>query len=160
MLCDLFNLSLYSRTYRLVDLDLLRCVGHLEDNFSQTLNAWAFLCRFSLRHLILNSFGPCLSSLLDGMYWRVPLILHWLGFTIQNDDIHIDEIVSILSVPPNLLSIEDGITITSSVRFIPYEITTHGQCIVVVSMQIGVFFDQVFASYKISSSALFPELIR
>ena len=94
------------------------------------------------------------------MYWRVPLILHWLGFTIQNDDIHIDEIVSILSVPPNLLSIEDGITITSSVRFIPYEITTHGQCIVVVSMQIGVFFDQVFASYKISSSVLFPELIR
>ena len=118
-------------------LVLLSCVGYVEENFSHSLNSWAFLRRFWLRQLVVNSFGPCFSFVFDEMNWLIPLTLRWLGVTIENNDIFIDEINPILFVPPNLLAIDDGATITSSVRLLPYEVTADGHCIVVGPMRIG-----------------------
>jgi carbonic anhydrase/acetyltransferase-like protein (isoleucine patch superfamily) len=120
-----------------IGLLLLSLVGHVQQNFSHPLNSWEFLHKFWLRHLILNSFGWYISSVLDEMNWFIPPILRWLGVTIGDNDIHVTEIVPLLSVPPNLLTIQYGVTITSFVRFVPYDVTTNGQCIVVGPIEIG-----------------------
>ena len=63
-----------------VGLILLRyAVGNIPQNFTHPLNSWPFLRHFWLRHLIIRSFGPCLSSIFDGLYSVTPSILHWLG---------------------------------------------------------------------------------
>lgn len=120
-----------------ISLLLLSLVGHVHENFSHPLNSWQFLCRFWLRHLILNSFGWCLSSLFFGTRWFTPTILRWLGATIGENDVLIDNIVSLLSVPPNLLTIQDGVTITSAIQFVSYDVSTDGQCNVVGPIRIG-----------------------
>jgi len=112
-------------------------VGHVQQNFSHPLNSWHFLCRFWLRHLVLSSFHPCLSTVFDGFNSFTPSILRWLGATIEPNDIHIADFVPILAVPSNLLKIEHGVTIASDVCFIAYHVTTNSQCIVTGPIQIG-----------------------
>ena len=120
-----------------IGLVLLSVVGHVQQNFSHPLNSWQFLYKCWLRRLILNAFGWYISSVLDEMNWFIPRILRWLGVMIEDSDIFITEIVPLLSIPPNLLKIQCGVTITSFVRFVPYDITTFGQCIVTGPITIG-----------------------
>jgi acetyltransferase-like isoleucine patch superfamily enzyme len=121
-----------------ISLLLLRfVVGHVQQNFSHSLNSWQFLRRFWLRHLVLSSFNPCLSTVCDGFNSFTPLILRWLGATIEPDDIQIVDFVPLLTMPSNLLTIEHGVTITSEVCFVPYHVTTNSQCIVTGPIQIG-----------------------
>ncbi|CAF4431296.1 unnamed protein product, partial [Rotaria sp. Silwood2] len=121
-----------------VGLLILRfIVGHIQDNFSYSLNSWQFLCQFWLRHLITSSFAPCLSTAFDEFNSFTPFILRWLGASIEPNDIEIAHFVPLLTVPPNLLVIEHGVTIASDVCFIPYDVTTNGQCIVAGQIQVG-----------------------
>ena len=120
-----------------IALLLLLCIGHVEQNFCYPLNSWQFLLQFWLRKLIVSSCGPCLSSVFNEGNRYTPSILKWLGVTIQNKDILIIEIVPLLLVPPNLLVIDSGSTITSSVCFVPYDVTIECECIVVGPIHIG-----------------------
>ncbi|CAF1012539.1 unnamed protein product [Adineta steineri] len=121
-----------------ISLILLRCVvGNVEQNFSYPLNSWQFLHQFWLRQLVLSSFTPCLSPILDEMYSIAPSILYWLGTATEPSNIQFGEFVNFLTIPSNLLSLGHGVTITSDVLFVPYEVTTNGQCVVVGPIQIG-----------------------
>lgn len=66
-----------------------------------------------------------------------PSVLQWLGVRIENRDVLIIEILPLLSVPPNLLVIDNGVTVTSSVRFVPFDIAIDGQCVVTGPIRIG-----------------------
>ena len=119
-------------------LVLLRhAVANFPRSFSHPLDSWPFLRYFWLRHLIIRSFGPCLSSIFDGLYSVTPSILHWLGATIEAGNIQISDFVPLLAVPPNRLTIKSDATITSEVCFVPYDVTTEGQCIVTGTIQIN-----------------------
>ncbi|CAF3771336.1 unnamed protein product [Rotaria magnacalcarata] len=121
-----------------ISLLLLRfIVGHIQQNFAYSLNSWKFLSQFWLRHLVLSSFDPCLSTVFDEFNSFTPLILRWLGVSIEPDDIEIAHFVPLLLVPPNLLVIGHGVTITSDVYFVPFDVTTNSQCIVSGQIQIG-----------------------
>ncbi|CAF4257600.1 unnamed protein product [Rotaria socialis] len=121
-----------------ISLVLLRfIVGHIQQNFSYSLNSWKFLSQVWLRHLVLSSFDPCLSTVFDEFNSFTPLILRWLGASIEPNDIKIAHFVPLLLVPPNLLVIGHGVTITSDVCFVPFDVTTNSQCIVSGQIQIG-----------------------
>ena len=120
-----------------VGLLLLWCAGNVEQNFSHPLNSWTFLGRFWLRQLMINSFGTCLSSVFNETNGFTPLALRWLGVAIADNAVYIDEIIPVLAVPPNLLVINRGVTTTSSVRFVPFEVTTYGQCTITGPIRIG-----------------------
>ncbi|CAF4097549.1 unnamed protein product, partial [Adineta steineri] len=114
-----------------VSLLLLRfVVGNVEEKFSHSYNSWSFLRRFWLRQLVIHSFSPCLSSILDGLNCITPSILRWLGATIENNNIEIVDFVPFLSIPSNLLTINSNVTTTSEICFVPYDITINGQCVV------------------------------
>jgi acetyltransferase-like isoleucine patch superfamily enzyme len=122
----------------IISLLLLRfVVDNVEQNFSHPLNSWQFLRRFWLRHLVLRSFGPCLSTVFDGLNSFTPLILRWLGATIEMRNIEIVDFVPLLEVPSNLLTIKSDVTITSEICFVPYDVTIHGQCVVAGPIQIN-----------------------
>ena len=121
-----------------VSLFLLRfIIGHVDERFSHSLNSWQFLRRFWSRHLVLNSFGPCLSTVFDGLSSLTPFILRWLGSTIEAINIEITDFVPILIVPSNLLTIKRDVTITSDICFVPYSVTIQGQCVVSGPIQIN-----------------------
>ena len=121
-----------------IALVLLACIGSIEENFSYSLNSWQFLWQFWLRKLILSSFGSCLISLFHTENSMIPTILQWLGAKIDNNkDIFLVDIVSLLSIPSNLLIIDNNVTITSSVCFLPFHITTDGQCTVSGPIRLG-----------------------
>ncbi|CAF3384978.1 unnamed protein product [Rotaria sp. Silwood1] len=122
----------------IVSLLILRfIVGHIQEKFAHSINSWQFLCQFWLRHLVTSSFAPCLSTTFDEFNSWTPFILQWLGASIEPNDIEIAHFVPLLMVPPNLLVIEHGVTIASDVCFIPYDVTTDGQCIVTGQIRIG-----------------------
>jgi acetyltransferase-like isoleucine patch superfamily enzyme len=121
-----------------IGLILLRFViGNIEQNFSHPLNSWEFLHSFWLRHLVINSFGPCLSTIFDGLSSFTPSILRWLGASIEISNIDIADFLPLLAVPPNLLEIQHDVTITSEICFIPYDVTVHGQCVVAGLIRVG-----------------------
>ncbi|CAF3827398.1 unnamed protein product [Rotaria sp. Silwood1] len=133
-ICWLFW-SLLGSAIALLILRLI--VGRVQPHFSHPLNSWKFLHRFWLRYLVLSSFGPCLSPVFDGFTSFAPIILRWLGVQIECNDIQIADFVPLLTVPPNLLTIESGVTIASGVCFVPYNVTTNGLCIVAGAIQVG-----------------------
>ncbi|UJR19788.1 hypothetical protein I4U23_022922 [Adineta vaga] len=112
-------------------------VGHVEEKFSHPLSSWSFLRRFWLRHLVLHSFHPCLSTSFDGFNSFTPFILRWLGATIENNHIEIADFVPLLSIPSNLLTIKSDVTTTSEICFVPYDTTIDGLCIVTGPIEIN-----------------------
>jgi acetyltransferase-like isoleucine patch superfamily enzyme len=119
-------------------LVLLRYVaGNVPESFTHSLNSLPFLRHFWLRHLILRSFGPCLSNIFDGLYSITPSILRCLGVTIETGNIQIADFVPLLAVPPNLLTLKRDVTITSEICFIPYDVTIEGQCVIAGAIEIN-----------------------
>ena len=121
-----------------LSLLLLRfVVSNVEQNFSHSLNSWQFLRGFWLRHLVVRSFGPCLSTVFDGLNSLTPSILRWLGAEIEMNNIEIADFVPLLEVPSNLLIIKSDVTMTSEICFVPYDVTIDGQCVVTGPIQIN-----------------------
>ena len=122
-----------------IGLFLLRfVVGNVELNFLHPLNSCQFFHKFWLRHLVLNSFGSCLSTVFDGFNSFTPSILRWLGATIGTSNVEIADCILLLLVPSNLLTIKRDVTITSEICFVPYDVTIDGQCVVVGPIQLGL----------------------
>ncbi|CAF4498285.1 unnamed protein product, partial [Rotaria sp. Silwood2] len=122
----------------LIGLLLLRyVVGHVLEVFSESLNSWNYLRCFWLRRLVVNSFGPCFSAILDTNCWILSSALRWLGASLEHNNIEIVNSVNVLAAPSNLLFIEKDVTITSDVCFLPYDVTIEGQCVVNGPIRIG-----------------------
>ena len=112
-------------------------VGNVEENHSYPLNSWSFIHKFWLRQLILHSFTPCLSNILDELHFLTPLILRWLGASIENNNIQIADFAALLAIPSNLLTMKSDVTTSSEISFIPYDVTVDGVCIVTGRIEIN-----------------------
>ncbi|CAF3128118.1 unnamed protein product [Rotaria sp. Silwood2] len=93
------------------------------------LNSWYFLRKLWLRQLVARSLACSFVSNIGPYHLLFPRLLRWLGAWIaESNDIRISQPHFLLAFPTNLVHIEQGVTVNGSVLFVPFNVTTNGQC--------------------------------
>ncbi|CAF1052890.1 unnamed protein product [Rotaria sp. Silwood1] len=93
------------------------------------LNSWYFLRKLWLRQLVVRSLAFSFVSHMGPYHLLFPRLFQWLGAQIDEpNDIRISQAHFLLAFPTNLVHIEQGVTVNGFVLFIPFNVTTNGQC--------------------------------
>ena len=118
--------SIWALTSFLTVLILLKFVVGSVTTGHYSLNSHYYLRKLWLRQLLISSFRHSLECvpLYDAF---ASTLLRWLGAHIESD-VKLARFRQILHFPPNLLSMEHGVTTFGGAKLAPFEMTREGLC--------------------------------